>query len=155
MRLKTWICGNEKGDKKLTKKKKRQKNRLLPREQKNIYIFHRQKHKGEKKKKKTKRTLAWRCNDSQIRHSSSTRQWAETAWVSSSHLILNRAALMSPQDSEKAEAPEGKEDKRRQTASYLTSLERTAAGIRHYNSRGLHMRKKEGYAQKKESDVES
>lgn len=62
---------------------------------------------------------------------------------------------MSPQDSEKAEAPEGKEDKRRQTASYLTSLERTAAGIRHYNSRGLHMRKKEGYAQKKESDVES
>lgn len=53
MRLKTWICGNEKGDKKLTKKKKRQKNRLLPREQKNIYIYSTGKNtKGKKKRKK-------------------------------------------------------------------------------------------------------
>lgn len=48
----------------------------------------------------------------------------------------------------KQRPPGGKEDKR-QTASYLTSLERTAAGIRHYNSRGLCMRKREGHVRKK------
>lgn len=55
---------------------------------------------------------------------------------------------MSPKGGEEAEAPGGKEDKT-QTASYLTSLERTAAGIRHYNGRGLCMRKREGHVQKK------
>lgn len=58
---------------------------------------------------------------------------------------------MPPPGREEAEAPQGKEDKR-QTASYLTSLERTAAGIRHYSSR-LCMRKREGHVQKKGSEV--
>lgn len=59
---------------------------------------------------------------------------------------------MSPRGSEEAKAPGGEEDKR-PAASYLTSLERTAAGIRHYDNRGLCSWKREG--QKRGSDVES
>lgn len=119
--------------------KESQKNRLLPR---NIPLS-RRKHKGDKR-----RTLwMWSCSDSQIRHSGSI---AQTAWVSFFHLILNDAALMSTQCREEAEAPRGKR-RIKDSMSYLTSLERTAAGagVRHYNSRGLCMRKREGHTQKK------